>query len=218
MKKFLGCLMAVAGAMLIYGCQQKNPTACHIVGTVNGEQYEGKRIFLVPLFGPSTAEYVDSVEIKDGKFEFFPDSVKMYKILMDYHYRFGLQQLIVLGEPGEIKVVIDSISSASGTPQNDSLQMWKEHTEKHHMQYGFMNKGIAALKAKGDTIQTAALKQQADSLYLAYKNYTRQLAKNLNEGPLHDFLEGLYPLTYKRKMPDGRIVTMNADTHEEIKE
>lgn len=35
---------------------------------------------------------------------------------------------------------------------------------------------------------------------------------------LGDFLKGLYPLTYKRKFPDGRIVTMNADTNEEIPE
>ena len=31
-------------------------------------------------------------------------------------------------------------------------------------------------------------------------------------------LNSLYPLTYKRQLPDGRIVTMNADTNEEIPE
>ena len=51
-----------------------------------------------------------------------------------------------------------------------------------------------------------------------YKNYTRQMVENLKEGVLHDFLKDLYPLTYKRKLPDGRIVTMNADTNEEISE
>jgi hypothetical protein len=35
---------------------------------------------------------------------------------------------------------------------------------------------------------------------------------------LGDFLKDLYPLTYKRQMPDGRIVTMNADTNEVIEE
>ena len=57
---------------------------------------------------------------------------------------------------------------------------------------------------------------EADSLHLAYKRYTRQLAANLREGVLHDFLENLYPLTYQKQMPDGRIVTVNADTHEEM--
>jgi hypothetical protein len=35
---------------------------------------------------------------------------------------------------------------------------------------------------------------------------------------LGNFLNSLYPLTYKRQLPDGRIVTMNADTNEEIAE
>ena len=62
------------------------------------------------------------------------------------------------------------------------------------------------------------IQQRADSFHLAYKNYTRQMAKNLEGQVLGDFLKGLYPLTYKRKFPDGRIVTMNADTNEEIPE
>jgi hypothetical protein len=44
------------------------------------------------------------------------------------------------------------------------------------------------------------------------------MAKNLEGQVLGDFLKGLYPLTYKRQMPDGRIVTMNADTNEVIEE
>ena len=102
MKKILLCFMVVTAMALLYSCQQSNGGKCHIVGTVHGEAYEGKRIFLVPLNGPATAETVDSMEIKDGKFHFEPDSVQMYKILLDYHYRAGLQQLIVVSEPGTI--------------------------------------------------------------------------------------------------------------------
>ena len=35
---------------LLLGCQQANDGKCHIEGVVIGEQYEGKRIFLVPDF------------------------------------------------------------------------------------------------------------------------------------------------------------------------
>ena len=73
MKKVLVFLMVTALGAGLYSCSQRNAGERHIVGTVNGEQYEGKRIFLVPLYGPTTAEYVDSIEIKDGKFEFSPD-------------------------------------------------------------------------------------------------------------------------------------------------
>ena len=218
MKKILLCLTAMAVVAMFFSCQRANDGKCHISGTVNGEEYEGKRIFLVPFSGPATAETVDSMEITNGKFHFEPDSVQMYKILLDYHYRMGLQPLIVVGEPGHITVTIDSVSHATGTPQNDSLEQWKVQTEIHNRQYGLMRKNVADLTKRGDTLQANYIKQRADSFHLVYKNYTRQLAKNMEGTTLGDFLKELFPLTYKRKLPDGRVVTMNADTHEEIPE
>ena len=218
MRKILLCFIALAAVTMIFSCQSANNGKCRINGVVNGEQYEGKRIFLVPMYGPKTAEYVDSMEITNGQFHFEPDSAQMYKILLDYHYRFGLQPLLIVGEPGTIEVIIDSISHATGTPQNDSLEKWKVQTEIHNMQLAKMRKNIADLQMKGDTVQAQYLAQRADSFHLAYKNYTRRLAKNLKEGVLYDFLKEMYPLTYQRKYPDGRVVTFNADTNEEIKE
>ena len=203
---------------MFYSCQQASDGKCHINGTVNGEEYEGKRIFLVPFSGPATAETVDSMEITNGKFHFEPDSMQMYKILLDYHYRMGLQPLIVVGEPGNITVTIDSVSHATGTPQNDSLEQWKVQTEIHNRQYGLMRKNVVDLSKRGDTLQASYIKQRADSFHLVYKHYTRQLAKNMEGTTLGNFLKDLFPLTYKRKFPDGRIVTMNADTNEEIPE
>lgn len=218
MRKILLCFIALAAVTMMFSCQSANNGKCRINGVVNGEQYEGKRIFLVPMYGPKTAEYVDSMEITNGQFHFEPDSSQMYKILLDYHYRFGLQPLLIVGEPGTIEVIIDSISHATGTPQNDSLEKWKVQTEIHNLQLAKMRKNIADLQMKGDTVQAQYLAQRADSFHLAYKNYTRRLAKNLKEGVLYDFLKEMYPLTYQRKYPDGRVVTINADTNEEIKE
>ena len=218
MKKILLCFMVMATVTMFYSCQQTNDGKFHVEGVVNGEQYEGKRIFIVPLYGKKTAEYVDSMEIKDGKFHFTKDTMQMYKILLDYHYRLGIQPLLVVGEPGTIHVTIDSISHAMGTPQNDSLEQWKMRTEIHNQQLGKMRKNIVDLQKQGDTVQAKYLTQRADSFHLVYKNYTRQMAKNLEGSTLGDFMKDLYPLTYKRKYPDGRIVTYNADTNEEIPE
>lgn len=218
MRKILLCFMTVAAATMMFSCQSANNGKCYINGVVKGEQYEGKRIFLVPMYGPKTAEYVDSMEITNGQFHFEPDSAQMYKILLDYHYRMGLQPLIVVGEPGHITVTVDTVSHATGTPQNDSLEQWKMQTEIHNRQYGLMRKNVADLSKRGDTLQASYIKQRADSFHLVYKNYTRQLAKNMEGTTLGNFLKDLFPLTYQRKLPDGRIVTMNADTHEEIPE
>lgn len=218
MKKILFCFIAVVALTVLYSCQSDNDGKCHISGIVNGEQFEGKRIFLVPFNGPKTAETVDSVEIKDGKFEFTTDSMKLYKLLIDFRFRVGVQPLLVVGEPGHVKVVIDSVSHAVGTPQNDSLEKWKVRTEMHNRELGKMRRYITGLQEQGDTVQAKYIQQCADSFHLVYKNYTRQLAKNMGEGVLHDFLKDLFPLTYQQKMPDGRIATMNADTNEEIPE
>ena len=213
MRKILFLSMAV-GAMMFVGCQKSN--VCQIHGTVVGEQYEGKRIFLVPFSGPATAETVDSIEVKNGKFEFTPDSMQMYKILLDYHYRFGTQPLIVVAEPGEIEVKIDTVSTATGTPQNDSLQAWKELTEKHHREYAALMKLVDAKVKHNDTIEAAKVKEQAQKMHIAYKNRSRAMAARMEGTILGDFLKGMFPLTYQRKYPDGRVVTMNADTNEPV--
>ena len=186
-KLFLLMLLAV----VLAGCSQKAAQSgeCVIKGTVADRSLEGKRIFLVPLEGPADAAHVDSIEIKDGKFEFHKDTVMMAKILMDYHYRLNTQVLLVVTDPGTVEVVIDSISSAKGTPQNDVLQRWKEMTEAHN----------------------------GDSIHLAYKQASRAMAKEMDDCVLKDFLDKMFPLTYKRKMPDGTIVEMDADTHQPVK-
>ena len=218
MKKYLLCFMALTAVAFFYSCQPKNPNECRIHGTVADEKFEGKRIFLVPFYGPKIATTVDSVEIKDGKFEFTTDSMKLYKLLIDFRFRMGVQPLLVIGEPGDVKVIIDSVSHATGTPQNDSLEKWKVRTEIHNRELGKMRRYILNLQKQGDTVQAKYIQQRADSFHLVYKNYSRQLAENMKEGILHDFLKNQFPLTYKRKMPDGRIATMNADTNEEIPE
>ncbi|MCR5713193.1 MAG: DUF4369 domain-containing protein [Prevotella sp.] len=214
MRKFLFLCMAL-GAMMFVGCQKSK--VCQIHGTVVGEQYEGKRIFLVPFSGPATAETVDSIEIKDGKFEFTPDSIQMYKILLDYHYRFGTQPLIVVAEPGDIMVTIDTISSAVGTPQNDSLQVWKELTEKHQREYGALMRLVNANVKQNDTIEATKVKEQAQKIHIAYKNRTRAMAANMEGTILGSFLKGMFPRTYQRKMPDGTTIEIDADTNGPVK-
>lgn len=204
MRKIM-CLPVVALLLVAVascdGRQEPSASLCRIHGVAPNPNLEGKQIFLVPLTN-DTRWNVDSVVIRDGRFAFERDTLMMAKIIIDYHFRQGFQPLLVVVEPGDIHVEIDSISSAHGTPQNDSLQMWKQITEAHNArQFALRKDGRVA---------------EADSLHLAYKRYTRQLATHLREGVLHDFLENLYPLTYQKQMPDGRIVTVNADTHEEM--
>ncbi len=205
MKRILFFLMAAAAIVLFESCQ--TDTTCRIHGSVGKERLNGKRIFLVPLFGPQTAEYVDSVVIQDGKFEFTTDSAKMFKILVDYHYRMGIQQLLVVGEPGDIEVMIDSVSSAHGARQNDSLQAWKELTEQYAHDRDMYYRTVGMLLQNDHKEDAVKIEQQGREVLQAYKNRTRQMAANMKGTTVGDFLEGVFPENYQRKMPDGKIGT-----------
>ena len=74
------------------------------------------------------------------------------------------------------------------------------------------------LREKGHMEDAAKIEQQGREFHLSYKRRSRQMAANMKGTTLGDFLEGLFPLTYKRQMPDGSIVTMDADTNEPIRE
>lgn len=216
MKKLIGFLLL---ALMMAGCGKNAVKSgeCVIKGVVADTMLEGKRIFLVPLLGPTDAAHVDSVEIKDGKFEFRKDSVMMAKILMDYHYRFNTQVLLVVTDPGTVEVRIDTVSSAKGTPQNDVLQHWKDMTEVHNSQLGFIRQSIAEAKQSGNLARAEALKTRGDSIHLAYKQQSRQMAADTDGGLVKEFISGMFPKTYKRQMPDGSVVEMDADTNEPVK-
>lgn len=207
MKRFFHRMIALATFAVLMACGHGlKEGECRIHGTVDDPRLNDKQIFLVPL-EDNSAEAVDSVYIRDGKFEFTTDTCHMAQIIMDYHFRDGVQRLLVVTEPGDLEVHIGSVSSASGTPGNDSLEVWKQATERHTREVGTLRKA-AAEKAKTDTVEARSLLAQADSVHKAYKRYTRQMASHVGEGALGNFLNSLYPTSYPKRMPDGTVVTV----------
>ena len=85
-------LMTVTSMVVMAGCKSAEKGNCRIHGTMESNRWDGKKIFLVPMFGLQDAAHVDSVVIKDGKFEFVADTVEMKVIRIDYHYRDGVQE------------------------------------------------------------------------------------------------------------------------------
>lgn len=212
-------IVAMAMALLMtIGCAENKKGSnvsggvCHIVGTLPSDDYNDKCLYLIAenkLIRDSVG--IDSCFVKDRKFEFTTDKNMMMILRMAFKYRFGLQDLLVVTEPGELEVVIDSISSAKGTPNNDSLQMWKDATESRGIVMAELRKEMNDAQEAGDTARANAIKAHGDSLYIAYKNYTRRLAVNLDEGPLKEFLGKMFPTSYKKRMPDGTIKEMPLD-------
>ena len=165
---------------------------CRIHGVMQDKSRDGKTIYLVPMEN-ATKDNVDSTIIKDGKFEFVTQKHIMAIVRVELRSRYGLQDLLVVTEPGDLKVKIGSESSAEGTPQNDILQEWKQRTEEHAKEYIQARNSIKSILLTGDSVLAEKVKSQADSANIAYKNYTRELADKIGSGPLYDFLDKRFP-------------------------
>lgn len=141
-----------------------------IEGQLTDKSYDGEYMYLVPIEG-ATAETVDSVLIKDGAFRFEGDASEsgIHILRTRPLLRLELQELLVVTEPGQIDVVIDSISVAKGTPQNDALQKWKERKKNADFTYAYLNQQISeadeSKKAKLKLLQVKFDKEYSDFNY-----------------------------------------------------
>ena len=164
-KSFL--LLSLLTAALLCSC---NNSGYHIRGTVTDPSLEGAIVFLVPVTEPvhlPEKDNLDSTFIKNGRFEFKGTKERMVDVRIEKLKRMNVQNLLVVTEPGEISVVLGPRSSSSGTPQNDSLQVWKDITE---------SRGKLGLTPQ------------------AYMDRTRSMAHAVgDESTLGSFLLGLYP-------------------------
>jgi hypothetical protein len=154
---------------------------------MESDEWNGKRIFLVPMFGPQDAEHVDSVVIENGKFEFTPDTMEMKVIKLDYHFRAGTQELLVVSEPGDIHVLIGKNSTSAGTPQNDSLQVWKDGLAKYNKKYNELR--AKAMETKDESI----LMTEGKAIQQELRAFNLQMKENMKEGIFYEFLQKMYP-------------------------
>lgn len=170
-------LTALLG-VLLFSCS--DPDRYRIHGRVTSNDLEGVQVFLVPL-GHEEPENVDSVAIRNHEFAFKGDRHWMCEIRLDRYHRNKGQNLLVATEPGDIYVTIGSESTGGGTPQNDSLQVWKNLT-------------VASNKEWAELMGTGR-KDLADSSRAAYRDRTREMALAVGEESiLGGFLLNMFPL------------------------
>lgn len=175
MKKIIFTLLA--GTALLVSCSQDKGYV--IYGTVSNPDLEGAQVFLVPLEN-ATKETIDSVYIHNQMFEFRGAEEKIADIRIERFKRFGNENLLVITEPGETFVTIGQVSSGRGTPQNDSLQVWKNLTKQYNMQ-------VSSLRSQGRKEEAAALRE-------SYIDRTRRMASNVGKGStLGVFLNSRFP-------------------------
>lgn len=183
MKKLFAVCLLTLGIVCYAGCTKSgNDNVCRILGVVLDSTKEGKKIFLVPVDGPQDAAHVDSAVIKDGKFEFTKDSTGMEIIRLDYHFRDNVQELLVVTEPGEVNVVIGPNSTTAGTPQNDSLQVWKDQIIRRNNAYN-------QLRLKNDKSPTDSVTRQLKEMQREYLSFNKTFRARQPEGVFKDFMK-----------------------------
>lgn len=170
-------LAALLAAAVLSSCGRDQ---YRIHGRVTSNELEGIRIFLVPV-GHEEPENVDSLEIHNHEFSFKGRQHRMCAIRLHRDHRDKGQNLLVATEPGDIYVTIGPNSTGGGTPQNDSLQVWKDLTIEKNLRYG--------------EFREAGRKDLADSLQAAYRERTQAMALALGEESIAGaFLLSMYPL------------------------
>lgn len=174
----------------LLGCQQSSQSSCRIMGTMENHALDGKTVYLVPVLGPHDAAHVDSTTIKDGQFCFNVDSTEVKVIRVGYRYREGIEDVLVVSEPGTVKVRVGKISSCGGTPQNDSLQVWKEGMERYRALFIQLSKKQIVVS---DSVRTALMRLSDEQ-----RHYIADFTLRQPQGALKDFLLRLYPLPNKR--------------------
>lgn len=191
--KIIPLLLLLSG---ISCCTNSSKDEYVIKGSTSQSRLDGERVFLVP-YGTKAFEDsigVDSVVIKNGRFEFRGHKGEfLARITMDKRVRYGTQDLLVVTEPGEITVIIDTVSSGKGTPQNDALQIWKTLKEDRDRVHWNQSQHIKYLREQGDTVYANALSDSLKTFNQVYLDRIHALMQTLKPGPALTLLQQRYP-------------------------
>ncbi len=193
MRKIFYLLLSLVGLGMV--CCSKSNEEYIVKGSTTQSRLNGERVFLVPYGSPTIEDSigVDSTVIKDGKFEFRSRKGEyLARVTVDKRVRHGTQDLLIVTEPGEITVVIDSVSIGGGTPQNEALQSWKDMKLNRDQVHWNQSQHIKYLREQGDTVYANAL---ADSLKAFNDHYLTQvysLMRVLGSGTAYDLLQQRY--------------------------
>ncbi len=193
MRKFL-YLMLVLVCVGVFSCGKDNDEYI-IKGSTTQSRLNGQRVFLVPYGSPTIEDSigVDSTVIENGRFEFRGRKGEfLARITMDKRVRYGTQDLLIVTEPGEITVVIDSTSSGHGTPQNEALQSWKELKEDRDRVHWNQSQHIKYLREQGDTVYANSLSDSLSNFNQHYLNQIHDIMRSLGSGTAYTLLQQRY--------------------------
>ena len=179
------CLFVLLSILFLIGCVTSDKDKYSIIGYVSGSEYEGEWIYLVPLKG-ATAETVDSTQIENGMFLFkgVADTSDIRILRTRPIFRLKLQELLIIVEPGELNVRLDSVSNAKGTPQNDALQYWKD--EKMRMERSMM--ALSEQRKTAPSSVADSIEEVKARINRAFSDYNYEVVKTSDFNTVGTFI------------------------------
>jgi hypothetical protein len=166
--------------MLFASCAKKE--IFKVEGSVPDSTFNGSKIYLVALDGPISRN-VDSTIIEKKKFHFEKKADSLCVKILRVPARFPdiIEDLVVVLEPGNIKISMSGKSKGEGTRLNNILQRWKE--EKHS--YDSVKWELYSQKNRKDIPKESidSIVNYSGVLDNNYKSYVMQLMnENLKNG------------------------------------
>ena len=151
-------------ALLLSACTNRGSV---MEGTLPSDSYHDEVVYWVPFEGASS-KTVDSTLIQKNRFRLVISDHNLNKmgiIRVRPLFRLELQEILVFAEAGTVQVKLDSISSASGAPLNDVLQMWKDRKVTYDRESYALRKKRTAKDANVEEI-----KEKYENLSAAYRD------------------------------------------------
>jgi uncharacterized protein YerC len=175
-------------AILLFIACTKSGTV--IEGLLPNENYDKQVVYWVPMEGASS-ETVDSTYIHKNMFRLVVSPYNRNKIGIireKPQFRLDLQDILVFTETGTVHVKFDSISSASGTPLNETLQKWKNSKMLHDRETYALRKELRT----ANTADESRIKEEIEKKSAIHYNDVYQIVFENKNNEVGKFIHSLY--------------------------
>jgi len=170
-------------ALLFTACTNHSTV---IEGTLPSDKYDNEKVYWVPFEGASS-KTVDSTWIHKNTFRLVVSGQnrnKMGIVRLHYLLRWGIQDILIFTESGTVKVKLDSISSATGTPLNDVLQNWKDRKMRYDREAYALRKKFRNASPN----DTTEIKEEFKKVTAGYHNDIYQIVTENKDNEVGKFI------------------------------
>jgi hypothetical protein len=165
-----------------------------IEGTLPNDHYDGQVIFWVPMEGEHPKP-VDSTHVVKNTFRLVISDHNLNRmgiVRVRPRLRLALQDILVYTEPGTVFVHLDSVSRATGTPLNETLQYWKDSKQTYDMKAFALRRELR----NANTDDQDSIGAKIKKLSAGYHDDIFQIVMNNKDNDIGKFIYSLHKSSF----------------------